>query len=373
MWESHTPLKRIAIDVRMAHHTGIGRYIRGFVPKLEEGRPPEREYVLLGYEKHHADFPSHFKFVQASSPVYSIREQWELPYLAHSYDCIHIPHYNAPLFNGTKLIITVHDLIHLHFQGQLPSLPARVYARTVLPWIVQKASAIITVSEYTRVDLIKTLNVHPEKITVIHHGIDSAFLDSQKPAEQTTEKSAPYFLYVGLLKTHKNIGVLLDAFQKLKKKHAIPELRLQLIGKADTKQSVVRKWLEIIKGRSDISLVCGISDEELRNRYRNALAFVLPSLYEGFGFPLLEAAASKIPIIGARTSSIPEVMGEDAALYFDPYSASELESQMKRVLMDESLRDRLIQEGLKRLSLFDWQTASQKTVNVYESVLNSNK
>ena len=128
----------------------------------------------------------------------------------------------------------------------------------------------------------------------------------------------------------------------------------------------------MIEKRADISLRHGITDEELRSNYRNALAFIFPSLYEGFGLPLLEAAASKIPVIAARTSSIPEVLGENAGLYFDPHSASELQSRMEQVLFNQKLRDRLIQEGWKRAALFNWQTAAQKTVSVYESALSSN-
>ena len=360
----------IAIDVRMAEHTGIGRYIRGTVTALKNASS-ERVYTLMGKNGLKNEFPPEFSYIAANIPIYSIQEQVALPWLARSADCLHSPHYNAPLFWNRKLIVTIHDLIHLHFADALASPLAKIYARFMLPAVVRRADAIIAVSEYTKNDLVKTLKVNPDKITVIHHGIDHSFEISDADGEKYPPKE-PYFLYVGLIKAHKNIGILLEAFLKLRKEKNLPSLKLYLVGTPDLKQAIVREWLEMIHREPSISLMSGVDERKLKELYRNATALILPSLYEGFGFPLLEAMASQTPIIASRIASIPEVLGERAGLYFDPHSASELHACLEKILNRSDLRAQLIEEGLKRLRLFDWKVAAQKTERVYESVLGSN-
>ncbi len=361
----------VGIDVRMAQHTGIGRYIRGTVSALRNDSSRQR-YLLIGNEFSRRYFPPQISFVTTDVPIYSLREQIALPYLARSVDCLHVPHYNAPLLWKKKLVVTIHDLIHLHFTNHLNSPTARLYARFMFSRVTQRADAIIAVSEYTKKDLIETLGIHPKKITVIHHGLDSDFLATSEKPSDVPQKRSTYFLYVGMLKAHKNVGTLIKAFQGLKKKLGSSSLKLFLIGTPDFKQKIVRKWLEIIAQEPDISLASKVSDSELKNFYRNAIALVFPSLCEGFGFPLLEAMASQTPIIASRVTSTPEVLGETAGLYFDPQSTFDLQNCMEQILENSDLRHHLVQEGLKRLMLFDWNSAAKKTEQIYESVLGSN-
>jgi glycosyltransferase involved in cell wall biosynthesis len=365
-------MPQIAIDVRMVRRSGIGRYISGTVGALPKLKSAQWKYALIGYEGDQSNFSNDCNYVTTKTPIYSVSEQAVLPILAHSSDCLHSPHYNAPLLNRKKLVVTIHDLIHLRFPNHLPSKAALLYAKTMLPAVCRRADAIIAVSYHTKSDLVQMLRIDPKKITVIHHGIDSSFVNHEGALTSGERMDSPYFLYVGLLKAHKNLGVLLKAFQNLKRKLEIESLRLELIGMPDTKQSIVRDWLNQIKNDPSVSLRSNISDNELKKLYRNAVALVHPSLYEGFGFPLLEAMASKTPIITSRTASIPEVAGEDGALYFDPKSASELENCMEQVLDSEELRRQLARVGERRLPLFDWSISAQQTVQVYESVLGKN-
>jgi len=359
---------QIAIDVRMARHTGIGRYIRGFISKLSVA-PPFWNYVLVGRSSTKTIFSPQIHFRSLNVPIYSVFEQVALPLVANSYDCLHIPHYNIPVVWSKKLVVTIHDLIHFEFSKDLNPF-AISYAKFFLPLAVKRADAIIVVSEHTKKDLVQKLNVKPEKITVIHHGVDPVFLRDDKSFKDAS--SDPYFLYVGLIKSHKNLGILLKVFKQLKTKLGIKNLGLRLVGRADTKQKVVRQWLQMIKDDNSIQLISGVSDPELKKIYANATALVFPSLYEGFGFPLLEAMASGIPIIAANSTSIPEVLGEHAGLLFDPKSQNELESCMEKIIKNKDLRQTLINEGQKRLSLFNWKVAAEKTEKVYGSVLHSN-
>ena len=354
----------------MALHSGIGRYIRGLVSALKSTSEHDR-YVLIGNERACETFGEKGPFIRTGIRVYSVGEQLVLPMLARSCECLHSPHYNAPLLWRKKLIVTIHDLIHLHFPQLLPSPFARTYASWMLPLVVKKADAIITVSEFTKKDVVERFGVRPDKITVVYHGIDPKFrFKTDRPAPITN--STPYFLYVGLLKAHKNIGVLLSAFEALKKKVGKTQLRLQLVGKADTKQQEVKRWLEIIRHNPDISLTTNVDDEELACLYQNAIALVLPSLYEGFGFPLIEAMALKTPIIAAYSTSIPEILGSGNGLLFDPHSGDELMRHMKTLLETDSLRRELISKGMCRAAHFDWAASAAKTRQVYENVLGSN-
>ncbi len=362
-------LPSFAIDVRMADRTGIGRYIRGIVSSLEPS--PLCRYVFVGSHKIQSHIPSNWPFISTEVPIYSVQEQMVMPRLAGQAAGLHVPHYNAPVFWKKKLVVTVHDLIHIHFKEHLSSLVAAWYGETMLRRIVKQADRIITVSEATKNDLIRTLNADPRKITVIHHGIDSSFLNDDQGEPSASRKIASlYFLYVGLIKAHKNVGVLLNAFTHLKKNSEFKNVKLILIGKTDSKQRIVREWLGKMKSEPDIQLIDYANDAELKQYYRNAAAFISPSLCEGFGFPLIEAMASKVPVIASRIEATMEVLG-DTGLYFEAQSSIELEKQMKRIIEEPHLRSRLTTVAFKRLSLFDWHRAAKQTKEVYESVLSS--
>ncbi len=357
-------MHRVGIDVRMARHTGIGRYIRGFVPVLSN-HSQSWTYTLIGSSKVAADFSPKVPFISCNVPIYSIFEQAALPFAAKSCDCLHVPHYNAPLLWPKKLVVTIHDLIHFEFAKDLNPL-AVSYAKFLLPLIVKRADAIIAVSEHTKKDLVAKLNAKSGKITVIYHGVDPIFSKNEAGPKKIDAK--PYFLYVGLIKSHKNLGILLQAFIQMKKKLKMPNLRLRIVGTPDRKQKIVNEWLEIMKQDSGIELTNGVSDQQLKEIYAGAIALVFPSLYEGFGFPLLEAMASQIPVIAANSTSVPEVLG-DAGFYFDPKSQAELGNRMEEILGNTNLRQNLVAKGLKRLSLFDWRQTAHKIEKVYESVL----
>lgn len=357
-------LPQIALDVRMAPNTGIGRYIRGTISALNI-RPAQWTYTLIGKKESQKDFPKEFAYLNSNTSIYGLTEQFVIPKIAQFADCLHVPHYNVPLRWSRKLVVTIHDLIHLKFLKDL-NPAAAFYAKVMLPLAAQKADAIIAVSEHTKRDLIEKLNIPEKKITVIHHGIDPFFLSGQTVRNESV--SDPYFLYVGLIKSHKNLGVLIEAFKDLKNKIQMKNLKLRIVGRADQKQKVVRQWLDSISEAPDIQLETGLEDSALKLIYQNAAALIFPSLYEGFGFPLIEAMASKIPVVASTAASIPEVLGP-AALYFDPNSTDELVHCMQQILTDNALRQKLIIEGEKRIKFFNWRDAAQKTEQVYESVL----
>jgi glycosyltransferase involved in cell wall biosynthesis len=335
----------------MSQWSGIGRYIRG----LTFGLCQRNQFHYLFFESH-------------TIKPYGWKEQFAIPLKMYRSDCLHTPNFNAPYFWPKKLIVTFHDLILFHHPNHLSSLTKRTYAQVMLPLIARRADAIIAVSEFTKQDLVKSFRIDPKKITVVYHGVNRELLMADADHE-VVQNAEPYFLYVGLIKAHKNVGVLLDAFQKLKRKYPDRNVALRLVGSLDRKQSVVRAWAQTIETDPNIHLHENVNDEQLKALYEQAIALAFPSLFEGFGFPVLEAMALGTPVLAARSSSIPEILGDDAGLYFDPHSSMELLNQMGNVLDNQNLRSELSNKGRLRSQSFTWQRSAQMTEQVYESVL----
>ncbi len=355
----------VAIDVRMAAHTGIGRYIRGFVGALV---PDDSIQInLIGNRQSRTRFSGFPGYRCSDAKIYGFREQIDMLQAAKYAGCLHVPHFNIPVLWTKKLIVTIHDLIHLRFSQHLSNPLAYSYAKFMISRAVSKADAIIAVSEYGKKELVEMFWAKPEKITVIHHGIAPEFF--QHAAGSTGQFRHPYFLYVGLIKAHKNTGLLIQAFQKLRDEKIIPNLKLRLIGRLDEKQKIVRNWKQMIISDPDIIHEPSVDETNLVNAYQNALAVVQPSFYEGFGFPIVEAMASGAPVIGANATSIPEVMGEGNGLRFDPNSKTDLVNQMRRIMTDPALRNELAGRGIERAKSFSWRTSAEKHMDVYRRVL----
>lgn len=347
----------------MAGYSGIGRYINGLLSGLKNRS--RFQYTLIKNPESQLAADEGWFYLESKTPIYSLQEQWTIPFLSRQSNCLHIPHYNAPVFTPQKLIITIHDLIHLYFKNDLPSKAAQIYASALLPAIAKRANAIIAVSEFTKKTVVEKLRINPNKINVIHHGVNPIFLN---PLESAPNSNDRYFLYVGLIKTHKNVGLLISAFRKLLKQSSFSDLKLILVGRPDLKQGPVKKWVDGIKNEPGIVLKESVDDQVLKNLYSGAWALIVPSLIEGFSFPVLEAMALGVPVIGARAASIPEVLGEEAGLYFDPYSEEELISKMVQILGSETLRQQLSSKGRERSKQFTWSKAASQTESVYESV-----
>src|SRR3989338_5326170 len=362
---SQKKLKSIGIDIRMSFHTGIGRYIRGFVGALDA------DFIDIKLLANRGNllceqFGFDARYIQ--SQIYTVQEQLTVPFSMRGLDSLHVPHFNVPVLWRKKLIVTIHDLIHLRFPEYRSRPLVYSYAKGLIRYAVKKADAIIVVSEFSKDDIVRTFDAKPEKIIVIYHGIDAAFL-SYRSAVDSTRSNEPYFLYVGLLKAHKNVGTLIKAFQKIRDEKIIPNLKLKLIGKLDRKQVIVQMWERMIQNDPDISLETDVDESVLRERYQNAIALVQPSFYEGFGFPVVEAMASGTPVIGANMTSIPEIMGEGNGLLFDPNSEAELIDRMRRMIQDQTQRKMLIDRGLKHARSFSWKVSAEKHMQVYRTVL----
>lgn len=288
-----------------------------------------------------------------------------------SVDVLHVQ-YTAPPFCPVPVVATIHDLAFEHLPETFTRRGSFQLKLTVRR-TAQKAARIITVSEYSRQDIIRTYNLDPEKVIVTWNGVGEGFSpEPSSPGEADEIRSrygitGDYILAVGSLQPRKNLVRLMRAYARLRDEN--PDFRPQLV-------IVGRKlWLasEIFAEASrrqwsdDLILTGYVSDEDLPKLYRAAIAFVYPSIFEGFGLPPLEAMACGTPVIAGNTSSLPEVTG-DAAILIDPYDEDALARELLRIVNQPDLRDRMRQLGIEQARKFTWRNAAEKTLQIYKDI-----
>ena len=307
-----------------------------------------------------------------NTPIYTVREQWAIPLAAKGCDLLHVPHYNAPLFQRTPLVITIHDLIHITDPDYRASFKAWAYARPVLSLAARKAEHIITDSEYYKAQIIERLGVPSSKVSAIYCGVNGEFLPMDREEALNIVSTAleipePYLLYVGSLKRYKNVSSLLKAFSLLRQRRNIP-LRLLILGNDEQgKRELAGECARLrISERTDF--VPYVGQQLLPKVYAAADMLVMPSRIEGFGLPVLEAMACGTPVVCSHAASLPEVGGE-AVRYFDPSSPEDLADAIEQVLSSKELRESLRAKGLLRAARFTWKESVEKHVPVYRAAL----
>lgn len=282
-------------------------------------------------------------------------------------DALFNPANVAPLFPGVTNIVTIHDLAFLLFPGFFSDSFSRYY-REAVPRIAARADAIITVSNSSREDILRYLPVRPEKVSVVHQGVSKRF--NLKPSEDELEKvrvtyGLPhrFFLSISSLEPRKNLRMLVRSYGLLPE-DTREEFGLVLTGTGGRIFADDGVGQEI-SGLADSQVITTgyIPAEDLVTIYHLATALVYPSLYEGFGLPVLEAMAASTPVITSNRSSIPEVAG-NAALLVDPEDAEELAGAMELLANDSGTRNLLIERGRKRCAGFTWENTARKTLEI---------
>jgi glycosyltransferase involved in cell wall biosynthesis len=368
---------RIAIDVRKINDFGIGTYLRNLVRHLPRF-DSRNDYHLICYPQDCDLLESlspTFHLCPTSSANYSFSEHVSIPLALRQIraDLFHAPHYVLPFYTPCPVVVTVHDVIHLLFPQYLPSRFASYYARVMIGRSLAKAKLVMTVSKASKRDLLGFFDVDESKILVIPNGLDPTMASELGPEEiervrrrfQLTGRNA---LFVGNIKPHKNVERLIAAFARLREDEQFSDLTLIVVGDEISKYPALRRAVERHRIRSQVRFFGFVPEMTLVALYRAADLFVFPSLYEGFGFPPLEAMANGTPVVTSKISSLPEVVG-DAAITVDPYNVDEIADAMKTILTDAALRDRLVASGRERARLFSWETAVAQIHGAYMQVL----
>jgi glycosyltransferase involved in cell wall biosynthesis len=365
---------KIAFDLRRIKNPGIGRYMKCLTEAIiAQAQSPEHQYLLIlppGAEEAIACDRAPVETVISSAACYSFREQVELPRLLrrHKIDLLHTPHFNLPLLSPCPTVVTIHDVIYLACKQDLPSPLGRLYYRAMMTAAVRRAARVITVSEFSKREIVRYLSADPGKIEVIHSGIDHFFhpvTDSARIRDTLSRYGLEpgYILYTGIFKPRKNHAGLVRAFREFI--HNGGRASLVIAGPmADGERDLRRLAREL--GVADRVVFAGfVPDADLPALYSAARVYACPSLYEGFGFTVLEAMACGVPVVCSEESSLPEVAGE-AALYADARDPAEFAAALQRAFSDCEMRERLIATGFKNCSRFPWANAASATVAVYQ-------
>jgi len=289
----------------------------------------------------------------------------------HDIDLLHSS-YIAPLALSCPAVVSIHDVAYEHFPSFF-SFRDRLVLSTLVPRSARRASRVMTLSESSRRDLIECYGVSPDAVVVIPLAPGPGFrpvLDDSR-TEQVRHRYGTgrrFILAVGNLQPRKNLGRLVEAYALLRaERDSLP--KLVIAGKAQWRASELFRTVERSGLQEQVRFTGYVPDEDLVPLYSGAEALVYPSIYEGFGLPILEAMACGTPVITSRASSMPEVAG-DAALLVDPYSTQEIAKAISLVLTNEELKLELTEKGLKRASQFTWRATAQKTLAVYREAAN---
>jgi len=366
-------MARIGLDARMLDRTGIGTYLTELLPRLPGQLGAQDQLVVFGSAADRDRLRAQLRpadEVQTVSPrIYGPEEQITLKraYARARLDLLHAPHYNQPITSTPRMVLTINDLIPLVFPRLPGNAATKAYNRLLLKRAVRRAARLIVPSAHTGRDLVERLGVKPERIVMIPDAAGPQFSPQRDPAAERSWLtrlgiSDPYLLYLGQWKPYKNVPLLIDAFQDLVRDGRA--LQLVIGGRDDP------RYREVSAAARDrrIRLTGWLPVIALPHLIRAAAAFVLPSLYEGFGLPVLEAMACGTPVVCSRVTSLPEVAG-DAAQYWEPASgrAGLVEAIRAALQPDRALRLRDL--GLAQAARFSWDETAQRTVEVYRSLL----
>jgi len=372
---------RIAIDIRKINQFGIGTYIWNLIRNLG-AVDTSNDYRLIGSDRNFQELgplPPNFKQLPQPEEDALWRDHFVVPMALrkHKVDIFHVTHHESPIAVPARLVVTIHDCVHILFPQENLSRFRKYQRYLRTKRVVNRADKVIAVSDSTKDDLINIFNVTPSKISVIHNALDDRFTlttAAEDPAQvlERYQLKDPFILYSGRIRPHKNLHRLIEAFAVLKNELGntgpLRNLKLIIIGDELSQHQYLR--LTVIRSgvQQDVRFFGFVPYPVLRVFYQSAAMFAFPSLYEGFGLPPLEAMANRTAVLASNTSSLPEVL-EDAALLVNPENVFEIARGMKTILMDEAVRQRLIEKGIRQVTKFSWQTAAKRVVETYEQAM----
>jgi glycosyltransferase involved in cell wall biosynthesis len=301
-------------------------------------------------------------FIPSRHPLlWYLRFHHVIPHLLRKYqiDLYFSPDgYNLPL--PVKSVVALHDLNYLHFPENLPPL-ARWYYRKYFPVYARNASRLVTVSEYSKKDIATSYNIDPARIDVVYNGASSEFRplsDTERAGIREKYSSGkPYFIFVGALNPRKNLARLLQAFDAFcQRGHS--DAHLLIAGSPMFRNSFFKLSNPSLECRDRISFLGRLPRAELARLVGGALSLVLPSTFEGFGIPIVEAMECDVPVLTSNTTSMPEIAG-DAALLIDPYSVESISDGLSRMALEPGLRTDLVARGRRQRERYSWDKTAE--------------
>ncbi len=379
----------VILDARTIsdHFPGIGRYTYHLARHLPLVAPDwdfaftinPRQMAETRYDMAALAEPGNARLHEVAPAVFSWQEQLGLPRQLRSANLVHFPYYIRPYVVSPPTVTTVYDIISHRYPAYLPSPWHRIIFELTTRLALARSRHVLTLSASAAADLQNVYGVDPQRITVTPAAADIHFQPASvadvAALRQRLNLPATYVLFVGSNKPHKNLPTLIQAWARLKSSpHLLtptsqPLPPLLLAGREDPRDTGIRQTIADAGLTEDVRVLGAVAEADLPALYSGAALFVLPSLYEGFGLPVLEAMACGAAVACSRTSSLPEVVGSEAALLFDPTSADDIAGVIARALTEPGLLDDLRAQAVLRARTFTWQRTAQQTIAAYERVL----
>lgn len=380
--------KTIGIDARFYGPIGkgLGRYTQEIVDNILKIDPHNNYVIFLrkdNFDELIIDNYSNVKKVLIEVRWYTLKEQILMPFYIwrEKLDLIHFCHFNVPFFVPTKFVVTIHDLILTKFKTTRATTlsPLKYYLKDcfykiIIKRALKKSSKVITVSNFTKNDIIEQFKIKPEKISVIYEGVanlnrgmDSLFVAKLSNNEVLHDYNIknPFLLYVGNAYPHKNLDFLIKNFLEIYNNDN--NLRLVLVGKQDYFYKGLKELAQEVFSSSEENPVIFtgyVPDDKLEIFYKKALVYVFPSLYEGFGLPPLEAMAKGCLVLSSKAGSMPEILGE-AAIFFDPRDKLDFFNKLNLILSDKALGQEMVEKGKNQCKKYNWWDCAFATWKIY--------
>ena len=372
---------KICIDSRSVNlhgGTGIGTYTKNLISEMIN-LDKNSLFTLIWTGKVDPIFlNNNTELIHCSGRRSNFFDKYYIPNIIkeRNLELYHIPQngIGSPLDENINTVVTIHDLIPYIMPETVGQSYLKKFLKT-MPDIIENAKGIITVSEYSKKDILRFFKGYPEnKIFVTHLSTNSEFYPhdkaiSRKIVNNKYNFDTPYLLYIGGFSARKNVKGIIDSFKKINK-NLTNRYKLVLVGSLKDEGLNLKKYAEDLNIIDDIIFTGFVEDSYLPILYSGADLFVYPSYYEGFGLPPLEAMSCKTAVITSNTTSIPEVTS-DCAILINPLNNDSLSENIFKILEDKDLRTKLEDKAYKRSLQFSWRQTALNTINAYENILNS--
>jgi len=368
-------MRRLGIDARKLADFGIGSYLQGLLGEMVTLVPESDVVVLVAPESRDLlpELPERWRLVEVEAGGYTVWEQVAVPLAAAraGIRVLHVPHYVIPLVYPGRIVVTIHDIIHVLFPEFLRPVLGFAYARFLIRSAVRRSSRVIAVSRTTADDLRRLFGANEARLRVIPNGIHESFFASGGVAGDAAALARlgvrqPYFLHVGNHKPHKNVEGVLKAYQIFvhSGRHQAPPL---VLAGAFTPDGELARRAQGMGLADRVRCLGHLERSDLAALFRGAAVFVYPTLYEGFGLPVLEAMACGAPVVAGDVAAVREVAG-DGVLRVNPRDVMELAGALRRLMDQPDLRDELRGKGREAAARYHWRQAAEATLAEYRAV-----
>lgn len=362
--------KRIYINATILDEkpTGLGIYVKNIISKLKAKNIDFKVFCPIRLNEVNVIKTTEklkTTYKKKGGLVRFLWTQFVLPFKVKKNDIVYHPFQYLSILSRAKQIITIHDFIPLYY----PEVAKHqyYYYKFIMPILLKKAYKIVCISENTKNDVIKFFNVDKSKLVKIYNGYDEELFNTKQIKEEVLERyciNKPYFIAVGAGYGHKNLESALKAFKNVTKENLC---EFVIVGKDSIYINKLKKLCKDLNINAEVKFVGYVPDEDLPTLYNNAVAFVYPTLYEGFGLPILEAMACETAVLCSNNSSLPEVYG-DAAISFEANDVREIEKGMNLLLNDQSEVQTLIELSKKQIKKFSWDITADEIIKLFNEV-----